>query len=453
MVRIICPDNNVPERKYSIDCVFRDLLGFGENEYKVLFNEYFDEFYQIEINEQIIKIEDHFFRFHKAPLSYLNSSNIPSVLHYFHAFDLSVPIIYGVDKFIQEENTIYIGLDIFASTFFMLTRWEENFLGREEKGDCDESQLFSVRHNIYKRPIVNEYEAILRKILTSCGISLQSRQFQVVLAHDVDGIITPSWSGIIKSLLKRILGKYRTSITVLSWRQQLIYKFKFPNCFSQFKFYRDICIKYNIQEWFYFKVCAKGEVESTYHYNDSELIKLVNYLKEENDTYLGFHPSQSTFNDIQRWNKEVNRISQLIGNGFIIGRNHHLLYNYQMLRLWENLALKSSLNNDFKISNCVFHKRLGFRSGVAVPYSIFDIYERRVMSLKEYPCQIMDTAIRLGRYVDDTAVADDINYIVNQCKTYSGHLILTWHIYIRKIELIKDYYNKCLYTIKATFNE
>ena len=42
------------------------------------------------------------------------------------------------------------------------------------------------------------------------------------------------------------------------------------------------------------------------------------------------------------------------------------------------------------ISNCVFHKRQGFRSGVCVPYRLFDLYQRRVMNLIEHPCQIMD---------------------------------------------------------------
>lgn len=451
MIRIICPNNNVPERTYSIDVIFRDLLGLAENQYKILFDTDIDDYYKIEINEYSLKIEDHFFCFHKGSLSYLNHDNIPSDLKYFHAFDLQVPIIYGVDKFIQKGKTFCIGLDIFASTFFMLTRWEESFLGREENGDCDESQLFTVKHNIHKRPIVNEYEQFLRTLFFLCGIELPTRQYQVTLTHDVDGIITPSWVRILKSLIKRVLGKYRTSITVLSWRQQLKYKFLCPTCFSQFKFYRDIAKKYNVSEWFYLKVCAKGEVESTYHYNDSELVNLVEYLQKEKNTYLGFHPSQSTFKNSKQWKEEVQRIKQLIGNAFIIGRNHHLLYNYEMLRWWDKMATESQIK-DFKISNCVFHKRLGFRSGVAVPYPIYDIYNRKVMTLKEYPCQIMDSAIRLAKYssTSNNDIMNDIGYIVNQCKRYSGHLLLTWHIYVRRVEIIKEYYQLCLKTIELS---
>ena len=110
-------------------------------------------------------------------------------------------------------------------------------------------------------------------------------------------------------------------------------------------------------------------------------------------------------------------------------RRSLLLYNYQTLGAWEKNIFKTTSPDEFKISNCVFHKRLGFRSGVAVPYSVFDIYSRRVMALKEYPCQIMDSAIRRAKYISNIDIENDIEYIVNQCKKYSGHLLLTWHIY------------------------
>ena len=47
---------------------------------------------------------------------------------------------------------------------------------------------------------------------------------------------------------------------------------------------------------------------------------------------------------------------------------------------------------------------------------------------------------------------NDIKEIVNECRKYQGHLILTWHIYIRKVELIKEYFQWCLNTIKIATN-
>ena len=71
-----------------------------------------------------------------------------------------IPGLYGENKMIFEEDYIYCGLDIFASSFFMLTRWEELFLPRDRFGRCDESEMFVVKHRLYTRPIVNEYQVI-----------------------------------------------------------------------------------------------------------------------------------------------------------------------------------------------------------------------------------------------------------------------------------------------------
>ena len=181
MIRITCPNNNVPERTYSVDVIFRDILGLASNQYKILFHNGYDDFYQIDINGYIIRIEDHFFRFHKEPLSYICIDNVPSGLQYFHAFDMEVPMLYGEDKFMQNENSFCVGLDIFASTFFMLTRWEEVLIGRDENGDCDEEQLFAVKNNIYKRPVVNEYETISHYVILNCRIEIMKLLLHTML--------------------------------------------------------------------------------------------------------------------------------------------------------------------------------------------------------------------------------------------------------------------------------
>ena len=140
----------------------------------------------------------------------------------------------------------------------------------------------------------------------------------------------------------------------------------------------------------------------------------------------------------------MDRITGLLQEKPIIGRNHHLLFNHEILRLWENVS-----DSTMKISNCVFHRRIGFRSGVCVPYRLFDLYQRRVMHLIEYPCQIMDTEIRFNKdYEIEENLWLEVKDIISQVKKYSGCLVLTWHIYVRKKQLILDYFDRCEKTIQ-----
>ena len=144
MLKITCHNDNIQERKYAIDILFHTLLGIPNDAYEIALEDDVTS-YIIEFRDSKVIVEDHFFRHFSDPLSYLSINNIPSELNYFQALDKKIPIIYGEDKFENEEGTTTIGLDVFASTFFMLTRWEEALLGREKKGDCDESLLFAVK--------------------------------------------------------------------------------------------------------------------------------------------------------------------------------------------------------------------------------------------------------------------------------------------------------------------
>lgn len=440
MIRIICPNNNVPERTYAIEVLLIDVLGCKRNNFDVQFRDDINN-YELMVGQNKYVFEDHFFNHHVESLSYLKLENLPKELHYFHGLGFELPIIYGEDKYIQVENGAIIGLDIFASAFFMLTRWEEFLLGREERGDCDETQLFCVRQGIHQRAIVNEYADLLRKFLP-LDFPLLARNYSLVLSHDVDGFMPPAKVKIGIDLLKQaILGPPKNKVIHLTWQEEVKYRRAFPTAYSQFELYTALTEKYNIPEWFYFKVCSKGETEATYLFDSVQTKDVVEKLRRKNNPnfLLGFHPSQNVFDNKEQWNIEVDRITQLLQENPIIGRNHHLLYNHDILRMWESMG-SGSLN----ISNSVFHYRQGFRSGICVPYHLFDIYQRRLMNLFEHPCQIMDTVIR---YNGKTKSIDerwhDIQTIVDQVRKHHGELVLTWHIYVRNKKLIQEYYLWC----------
>lgn len=450
MILITCPNNNIPERTYAIKTLLVDVLGYKQEDYAIQFKGGVSD-YELSLANNKLIIEDHFFNHYVEPLSYLNTGSVPTSLNWFHGLGLELPMIYGEDKYIQNEKSVIVGLDIFASTFFMLTRWEESLLGREEKGDCDETRLFAVKHGIFNRPIVNEYADFLRKMLPS-DLPISKRKYEVVLSHDVDGFVTPTWTRIAKDFVKQTIhGAPKNKVLNLTWKEEIKYKRAFPTAYDQFEWYTALCEKHDIPEWFYFKVCGRGETEATYLYDDKQTKEIVGRLKRKNNPnfVFGFHPSQNMFGNKQQWDKEVARITSLLQKKPSIGRNHHLLYNHETMRLWENIT-----DTPLHISNCVFHKRQGFRSGVCVPYRLFDLYQRRIMNLVEHPCQIMDTVIRYDEKVKTEEERwIDVQSAIDFVKQYQGELVLTWHIYIRNKKLIQDYFKWCEKVVQYAVNE
>lgn len=453
MLQIICRNNNNQERIYAIDNLMHNLLGLEKNLYETVFRDDASS-YCIKFQDKCIIIEDHFFLKYNEPKSYLKAENIPDKLSYFHGDGFEIPIIYGTDKFVKQKNgDIIVGLDIFASVFFMLTRWEEVFLGREEKGDCNEKELFTVKNNIHLRPIVNEYEDFLKSLLTDAGLTFKPRQYNVVLSHDVDGLCH-SWAYIAKDFIRRALRRPAPKLmTTLNWFELIKYKLKYPNSFSQIEPYAELCQRCGIQEIFFIKVCKKGELESTYTHDGKDVAYVIKQLEMINSEtcFMGFHPSQSTFSNKNQWDEEVSRYKALLKEPIEIGRNHHLLYNSETLNYWESSTGRKE-DCSLYISNCVFHRLLGFRSGTVVPYPLFDIHQRREMKLIEHPCCIMDTSIRFSNYKSESELWNDIECVTRQVRKHQGELLLTWHIYVRDIALIDKYIDLCTRVVHNSVN-
>lgn len=436
---VTCPNNNIPERKYIITLILQKYISGLELEIK--FADVSD--YILSFGEKKIVIEDHFFNKYPKDLEYLHVKNIPShVEKLFVSSEMYFPIIYGRDKYEVTETLIICGLDIFASSFFMLTRWEEEVLGRADIGKCDEEGLFVVKNNLYKKPIVNEYIEFLVKLLNMIGLNVAFKnKFQVILTHDVDRCYLTSWKEMFSNVKNKWKsGTKQNAITLLF--DFIYYKLFDPYPFNTFEDFLTVSRSLNIKEEFYFKALIPDERGFTYSLNDDKVKKILRFLLTNERVILGFHPSESTFNDSSRFALECARFFtavKSIKSNFYFGRNHGLFTNVEMIRYWE----KNGFN---RISNYGFQKRNGFRCGICFPFNYFDVYKRSVMDLEEIPFVAMDT-VWLRNLPSRKQAFNDVINIIDEIKKYNGIFCINWHSNVfrmRKMIKYRNVYKKIL---------
>jgi len=211
MLFIKIPNNHIPERKYIINIIFDEFLGLKYNinvkgearNYEII----------LENGKKMI-IRDSFFSNYEDGLDYLDRNNIPEKLSFLKnqfIVEKDIPVIYGDDEFKIKENEIFCGIDIFASSFFMLTRWEEyaNKI-RDIHNRFPGTASLAYKYNFLNRPIVNEYVEILWNMLKylRCNQKRKERKYELVLTHDVDNLYRwKSWKQIFRitggDILKR----------------------------------------------------------------------------------------------------------------------------------------------------------------------------------------------------------------------------------------------------------
>ena len=159
MIKIRIPDNNHSEREYIIHVLLRVFLGLdclvesapGLQDYELL----------LESGNKLV-IRDAFFSAYPENLSYLSAEHIPlnvRLIKNKFAPEEDIPVIFGSSEMesvdLEGSRTLYCGIDLFASSFFMLARWEEYVSEQKDKLSRFRAVTScAFRNNFLHRPVV-----------------------------------------------------------------------------------------------------------------------------------------------------------------------------------------------------------------------------------------------------------------------------------------------------------
>ena len=410
MIKILIPNSNIQERKYIINVIFNDFLGLS---YKINIGKSDDYEIVLSNNNKLI-IEDSFFSLHNSDLSYLTLKNIPKdILFTENKFttENNIPVIYGSSKLKISGNKIICGIDIFASSFFMLTRWEEYAnKKRDEHNRFSAFNSLSYKHNFLHRPIINEYVEMFWNMLEylSCKEKRKERNFKINFTHDIDYLLKGKlrWTyNILKSFNFRLLFKNIKSV------------FYNKDPFDNFAFFMDISEKNNTKSHFYF-MADKNGFATRYYIDNKHFSSIINNIKQRKHI-IGFHPGYKTYNNSEIWNKEKKLIEKKTNCKVTKGRQHFLRCDItKTLNIW------SSANMQYD-STLGYSKKEGYRCGTGDEFYVFDFINQKQLKIKEQPLIIMDETL----YSKNTITESEkiIKNYINISKKYKMSLTILFH--------------------------
>jgi len=354
-----------------------------------------------------------------------------------------IPVIYGNDPnhpdfFQDSENQIYLGLDIFGSAFFMLTRYEEVVKPERDKHDrFPATASLAYQENFLDRPIINEYLEILWVCLTKLwpGLKRKPRQFQIYVSHDVDEPFRYVFTGIGR-LARQCAGdivKRRAPMQALDntkrWLQVKAGNHEADPC-NTFDLIMDISEKHNLKSSFYFITDhTAGILDGVYSINHPLIRQLLRKIHQRGHE-IGLHTSYNTYQDSNQTKKEFKILKQVCAEEGIEqnswgGRQHYLRWEPPTtFQNWDD----AGLDYDTTLS---FADVAGFRCGVCYEFPTFNVKSSQPLKLKERPLVVMECTIIDERYMN-LGVADDsgcqlMEKYKQRCHVFNGDFTLLWH--------------------------
>jgi hypothetical protein len=419
MIKVVIPGNFLPEREYIVNTMMAQFLGLDIT----IQADEASEDYTIELpGGNRLVFRDFFWGNKTETEGYLNVGSIPDDV-FFAANDFlseaDIPVIYGTDDLEINNDIITCGIGIFASSFFMLTRWEEYAAAERDAHDrFPGGSALSCKFNFINRPVVNEYVEMLWNMMLKLGADEKWRKpghFEIIPTHDVDRVY-------FNNQFKKIFGDVFIDFKPQNAVKRIYYDLKRDNKYDTFNWLMEISEKNNLTSRFYFLSDGLPKEDRGFLLRD----KFITQLKEKiisRGHILGFHPGYDTYNDIGEWVRQKKLLEDTFNVSLSEGRQHFLRMAVPAtLQVWEDNGMVTD-------STLGYSSQAGFRCGTANEFSMFNAVTRKSMTLKERPLIFMDETFRQRKKpaesLDNARKA--MNYYKAVCKKYDMPLTILFH--------------------------
>jgi hypothetical protein len=348
-----------------------------------------------------------------------------------------IPIIFGRAGCTLQADCIRIAADLFGSSFFLMSRYEEAVVSQRDRHDrFPAAAALAVRAGFVDRPLVDEYVEILWAALTHLwpNLARRQRQFRMLVTCDVDRPLT-CWAGsavhTVRKMARDCIKERSPRLAARSFALYLDQRagryHKDP--FHTFDWIFEECERAGLQATFNF-ICARTNAafDGCYDLHDPPIRNLLRAIHARGHE-IGMHGSYNSYLDGDQLAREATLLRRAMERENIrqepLGARQHYL-RWRSPDTARHLE-RAGIAYD---STLAFAERAGFRCGTCFEYQLFDVVERRALRLRERPLILMEGSVLSPQYMgieQPQRALQIMSDLKNTCRRFGGDFVLLWH--------------------------
>lgn len=346
-----------------------------------------------------------------------------------------VPLLFGEprEEWTNDGNTLVIYADIIASTYYLISRYEEMYRRgeRDKHGRFIGRKSLPARAGFLHRPVVDEYSDVLRHIIKDAnilepGVRLQNRDHifsKVNLTHDID---QPYEYRGIRSLLRAMLkdgtSLFRAVHLAFGDSEQDKYN-TFRHFLSLNKAFKKAMPPGLVDSIFFLKTPSTHPLDKPNYKLTSRDMRSIIVHARRAGVRFGLHCSYASGLDPTIISSQRQVLQSSLGEAVHISRHHFL-----SLREPEDAhcLYASGIRHDYTMGyiDCA-----GFRLGTCRPVKFINPNTRSLTELMLHPLTIMDVTLSrsdlMGLSYDEALTY--AKGLIDYTARYNGELNLLWH--------------------------
>ena len=326
----------------------------------------------------------------------------------------------GLPVFFPTSSDSDLPFDIFAASFFLVSRYEEYLeFQPDEYGRFNASSSLAFKNGFLGIPIVDLWakelvKAFLKRFQT---LAFKRNEYKALLTIDSDEPFAFPGKSLFMSIGELFRNLKGNSGNSGSRHRTLAKGEKDP--YDVFDYIIGNIEKSNADTRFFFPVGDHSKYDKNPSWKNDEYRKLIHRIADKYKT--GLHPSFYTAGNSALVNAEALRLKAILGKEIILSRFHYIrLFMPQSYRDIHN----AGISEDYSMG---YPDEPGFRAGIARPYYFYDVSEDQQTSLKIIPFQVMDVTFCNYKNLDPVASKEVILVLMNETRKVGGLFVSIWH--------------------------
>ncbi len=320
-----------------------------------------------------------------------------------------------------ENGGADISFDIFAASFFLISRYEEYLPHQRDQHDRF-SPEFSIayKNDFLNQPIINIWVDYFQEVLQKKYSRLEFKlpNFKFINTIDVDYAYAYKEKGPIRAIgglgKDFLTGKWRVFFEKIKCYAGLI-----PDPFDTFDFVLDLHRKHNLTSIFFFHVGDYDVNDKSIPVSSNKLQSLVKGVNDYAD--VGLHPSYASHAKPEKLNVEFSRLAKLIHQPVTKSRYHFI--KLRMPSSYREL-IENGVSEDYTMG---YASKMGFRAGVCHPFKFYDLDYDAPTHLTIYPFYLMEATIKYYFKEDYDNAFPYFKEYIDKVKKHNGTFVSLWH--------------------------
>lgn len=314
-----------------------------------------------------------------------------------------------------------IPFDIFAASFYLISRYEEYLPHvKDIHGRYSAEESLAYKRGFLEKPVVDIWAYKFLNILKEKfpNYDYKERKYNFLSTVDIDNAFAYKHKSLVRGVAGFFNDLFHFKMIRVWNRFAVTFKIK-RDPFNTFQEILNLQNKYDIKTIFFFLI---GDY-TTFDTNVSASKQPYKLLIKEMVDYadVGLHPSYFSMKKYPILKKEKERLEKITNTPVKSSRQHYLRFN--LPDTYQNL-IDLEIEEDHSMG---YASKVGFRASTCTPFYFYDLDFEIQTPLKIYPFALMDTTLNDYLRLTPKQSLGKIRDLKNEVKAVNGTFITLFH--------------------------